>query len=439
MATKMIRQTMFNTGEVDIVTWKRTDVNEYMSSAQALLNAEVGTTGLAKKRKGTSLLFNATGYAIGNSHMYEFVDKFGNYYLLISVNAAFFVFSAPGDQVNVITNTGNQVVTNTGQNVVAFADNLTFLQAIPTPYLIGDLDNIDYTQDNDTLILTNPNYAPGRIYISAYNGSSPPTFAFQFLNIYPLPAYDFNTINYNNFNVTLGGTGTIGTTLTFTFTGLLTTDVVIALIGINNSSVAQVTVGSVSGGGLTWTKRASQAFLDGGNFQYIDFEIWWAPATSTLTSQAVTATFAASATSVGATIKVFAFSGANTSTPFDPVSTAFLLNTTTSTTTPQTTLTTTNANDVLFAAIFNGSGTPSSWTTQASFTTLGTVNGFAGSPNFTQAYEQGEYEVVSSTQTALTIGFTDASNTFVLFADAIKAAGAAATLPPQRASSGVGQ
>lgn len=218
MTTKMVRQTQFTTGEVDIVTFKRTDVNEYISSAQSLLNAEVGTTGLAKKRKGTSLLFNATGYAIGNSHMYEFIDKFGDYYVLISVNAAFFVFSAPGDQVNVITNTGNQVVTNTGQNVVAFANNLTFLQAIPTPYLIGDLDNIDYTQDNDTLILTNPNYAPGRIYISAYNGSSPPTFAFAYLDIYPLPAYDFNTINYNGYTVVLSVNAS--NVLTFSFTGI---------------------------------------------------------------------------------------------------------------------------------------------------------------------------------------------------------------------------
>jgi hypothetical protein len=76
MATKLIRQTMFTTGEADVTTWKRTDVNEYMTAAQSLLNVEVGTTGLAKKRKGTSLLFNATGYAQFNSRMYEFVDNF---------------------------------------------------------------------------------------------------------------------------------------------------------------------------------------------------------------------------------------------------------------------------------------------------------------------------------------------------------------------------
>ena len=240
MATKMVRQTMFTTGEVDVQNWKRTDVTEYLTSAQSLLNVEVGTTGLAKKRKGTTLAFNATGYAEGNSHMYEFVDKFGNYYLLISVSGFFNIFGAPGDLVNVIIDNGNQVVTNTGANVVAFADGLTFLGAVPTPYLTGDLDNIDYAQDNDSLLLTNPNFPPGRIYISAYHGSSTPTFSFQFLNIYPLPAYDFNTINYNNYTVVLSVSPS--NVLTFEFTG----------VGATNPGFTSAWVGGqIIGGGAT--------------------------------------------------------------------------------------------------------------------------------------------------------------------------------------------
>jgi hypothetical protein len=218
MATKLIRQTMFTTGEADVTTWKRTDVNEYMTAAQSLLNVEVGTTGLAKKRKGTSLLFNATGYAQFNSRMYEFVDKFGNYYVVLSANGAFYIFSTPGDQVQVINNLGNDIVTAYGTNVVAFANQITFAQMVVTPYLTGDLDNIDYTQDNDTLIITAPNFPPARLYISAYNGSSLPTFAYQVLDIYPLPAYDFNQINYNNFTVALSVSPS--NVITFQFTGL---------------------------------------------------------------------------------------------------------------------------------------------------------------------------------------------------------------------------
>ena len=239
MANKMIRQTMFNFGEVDQTVWKRTDVNEYLASAQALTNAEVGTTGLAKKRKGTSVLYNATAYAQANSHMYEFVDKNNNHYVVMSANGFFYIFSAPTSENQVITNTGADVVTAYGTFVVVNSTVLQFVQAVPTPYLTGDLDNIDYTQDNDTLIITNPNYAPGRLYISAYNGGNPPTFAFQYLNIYPLPAYDFNTINYNSFTVALSVAS--NNVITFQFTG----------VGANPGFTTAWIGGQIVGGGAT--------------------------------------------------------------------------------------------------------------------------------------------------------------------------------------------
>ena len=217
MAQKMIRQTMFVTGEVDQTVWKRTDVNEYLTAAQSLQNAEVGTTGLAKKRKGTTVAYNVTGYATTNSRMYEFVDKNGDYYILLSAPSHIYVFFAPTNQVNVITNTGSFVITNTGAQVVAFTDNLSIIQTLNTPYQETDLDSLDYTQDSDTLIITSPSFPPARVYISAYNGTAAPTFAYQVLDIYPLPAYDFNTINYNNTTVTLSVTGNV---LTIAFANL---------------------------------------------------------------------------------------------------------------------------------------------------------------------------------------------------------------------------
>lgn len=249
MSTQMIRQTMFTYGEVDAINFKRTDVNEYLSSAQSLLNAEVGTTGVAKKRKGTSLLFNATGYAQANSHMYEFVDKFNNYYVVLSAANHFYIFSAPSTEAQVVTNTGANVVTAYGTNVVAHATVLFFVQSIAVPYQTGDLDSIDYTQDNDTLILTHPNYAPGRIYITQYNSGNPPTFAFQYLNIYPLPAYDFNNINYNNFTVVLSVSPS--NVLTFQFTG------VGANPGFDNTWIG----GQIVGGGATDLEPVGYAII----------------------------------------------------------------------------------------------------------------------------------------------------------------------------------
>jgi len=246
---KLIRQTSFSTGEVDQVTWKRTDINEYLTAAQSLLNCEVGTTGLAKKRKGTEFMLDVTAYANPNSRMYEFVDKNDNYYIVMSANGHFYVFDAPSDSVQVVTGRGNNVVTKRGTNVVAISNGLPFVQAIVTPYITTDLDEIDYTQDNDTLILTHPNYAPGRIYISSY-ATSPPTFAFQYLDIYPLPSYDFSTINYNNFNVTLSVTGT-PPTLTFQFTG------VGADPGFNNDWIG----GEIIGGGVSATSPIGYAII----------------------------------------------------------------------------------------------------------------------------------------------------------------------------------
>lgn len=202
---KMIRQTQFNAGEVDIQVWKRTDVEEYLSAAQSLQNCEVGTTGLAKKRKGTEFMLNATAYTNPNSRMYEFVDKNDNHYLILSFNGFFYIFDAPTESAQVVTLLGHEVITIRNTLVVAYEERLSFVQSVACPYAMTDLDRLDYTQDNDSIVFTHSNYAPGRLYISSY-GTNPPTFAFQYLDIYPLPAYDFNDVNYNNYSVSLNAT-----------------------------------------------------------------------------------------------------------------------------------------------------------------------------------------------------------------------------------------
>lgn len=212
--SKMVRQTAFTAGEADEITWKRSDIAEYLTAAQSLLNTEVGTTGLARKRKGTTFRANATGQAVFNSTMYEFVDKNGVYYLVLGSDKFFYVFSVPQPESPVVTYQNYFVIDYTGAQVVYDDETVTFLQAIPTPYDATDLFDIDYSQDNDSLILTSPLWPPGRIYISNY---SPLTFAFQYLDIYPLPSYDFNQINYNATTVTLS---VVGSTLTIAFAGL---------------------------------------------------------------------------------------------------------------------------------------------------------------------------------------------------------------------------
>jgi hypothetical protein len=212
--SKMIRQTSFTAGEASIETWKRTDVAEYLTAAQSLLNCEVGTTGLSKKRKGTTYYYNATDEAVMNSVMFEFIDKNGAYYIILGASGNFYVFSVPETELDVINYLDQFVVTYTGAQVVYNNDNINLVQAIPVDYTAADLFDLDYTQDNDTLILTSPSYPPGRIYVSNYD---PLTFSFQYLDIYPLPSYDFNNINYNGTTVTLSVSGNI---ITIAFAGL---------------------------------------------------------------------------------------------------------------------------------------------------------------------------------------------------------------------------
>ncbi len=212
--SQMVRQTSFTAGEADVVTWKRSDIAEYLTAAQSLLNCEIGTTGLAKKRKGTTFQYDVTQEAGLNSTMYEFIDKNGAYYIILAAGGYFYVFSVPEAEANVINYQNLSVVTYTGDQVVYNQEHVDLVDTIQVDYTFADLYDLDYTQDNDTLILTSPDYPPGRIYVQSY---SPMKFAFQYLDIYPLPSYDFNTINYNATVVTLSVTLNV---LTITFAGL---------------------------------------------------------------------------------------------------------------------------------------------------------------------------------------------------------------------------
>lgn len=247
--SKMIRQTSFLAGEASENTWKRTDVEQYLTAAQSLLNVEVGTTGLARKRKGTLFGANVTDEAVIDSTMYEFIDKNGNAYIVLGANERFYVYSVPETERDVIDYRNLFVVTYTGAQVIVANDTVSFVQEIIVDYTAADLFQIDYSQDNDVLILTSPDYPPGRIYISSYD---PLTFAFEYLDIYPLPAYDFSNINYNNATVALSTSLPNGQgVLTFTMSNLPATAV------YNNAWIG----GQIVGGGTSATAPVGYAII----------------------------------------------------------------------------------------------------------------------------------------------------------------------------------
>lgn len=232
--TTPINQKLFTAGEVDVTVWKRTDMEAYMQAAQSLLNATVGTTGLARKRAGTTFAVDVTSCAIPQSRIFEFVDKNGNGYVVLAANQKFCIYGVTGvsEQEFVVTHDGTQVITLRGNDVVAgglvdIEDITADVNGNPIPYLAADLAALDYSLDNDVLVFAHPKYPPARLYISNY---SPLTFSYQPLVsiiapfpsiLTPLPAFDFNNVNYSNYTVSgsLPGTSVVFTNPTGQPTG----------------------------------------------------------------------------------------------------------------------------------------------------------------------------------------------------------------------------
>lgn len=180
---------MFTSGEVDAVHYHRTDFSDYLTAAQSLLNVEVGTTGLAKKRKGTQFLL-FTNHQDPHSKLYGFQDKNNQLYIFISLEKLFDIYKI-----------------NEGKTV-------SYYQTLTTPYSSEDLNDIDYTLDNDSLILVHNKYPPARITIKDY---AKPDFTYEVLNLYPLPAYDFGDVDYSKATITIA---TANQTATITVSGV---------------------------------------------------------------------------------------------------------------------------------------------------------------------------------------------------------------------------
>src|SRR5271165_4918229 len=90
-------------------------------------------------------------------------------------------------------------------------------------------------------------------------------------------------------------------------------EVILLLVQTDVSASAPVT--SVSGGGLVWTKYKSVASHPT-SFYYQTLDLWWAPASSALTSQTIEASIGGGTFDAMA-VSWASFSGVNTSSPFD--------------------------------------------------------------------------------------------------------------------------
>ena len=184
-------------------------------------------------------------------------------------------------------------------------------------------------------------------------------------------------------------------------------DIIIAQINIVNTAAITQTITSVTGGGLTFTKRHSTGSLAVASGFQAQIDIWWAIAASPVSSTNFTANLSASVPQVG--IVVFGVSGASTVTPFDTNASLpkVASSTSTSATPTATGVSTSASNTMIFAStLANATGNPGS-----GYTFIGT-----------DGESDNEYKIVSSPQSSISVAFgaADAGFGYVIIADALQ-------------------
>lgn len=204
-------------------------------------------------------------------------------------------------------------------------------------------------------------------------------------------------------------------------------DIIVTLVCVVNNGGAATTVSSVSASGGTgtvgaWTKRFSSGSVLIGSGAHADLEIWWALASTTLSSMGITVNTNAPPGMVD--FCTFAVSGANTTTPFDTNGSipASATSQSSSATPSVGGVSTTNANTLLFAV------------TAAS--NVGSPGAGYSSIDVTNVNSQdNEYQIVTAAQSSISVAFGSGdvgTEGFAIVADALQQASAVAIIPAPR-------
>ncbi len=213
--------------------------------------------------------------------------------------------------------------------------------------------------------------------------------------------------NYNNCNSVQ--------TCQISLTTSETNDVII-LTSYETSSSIHIT-GISDGAGLTWHDRKTLSNSGQGGTT----EEWYAIAVNPLSSDTITVTYSSSSTTAGLT--VFGIAGANIASPFDSNLASPVTNTGSSSS-PSVSITTKNAPDIIIG-IASCLGTTGHGGNNPTIT-VGTGFTQAAGASATQCasdYAIPEYEIVSSTQSGLSVPFSlSSSQSWSIISDAIVAA-----------------
>ncbi len=223
-------------------------------------------------------------------------------------------------------------------------------------------------------------------------------------------------------------TGSFSSTNTgaVTLTTGKTNDIIV--VAVNNENTANGVLRTVSGvtsTGLTFHNRSA---VTQNSAPYEDTEVWWALASSTLSSASITVTLTGSIDD--ASIVAFGVNGANTSTPWDTNGAIPAYNSNTASQAPSVSgISTSNAADILFGVNGDsvpGAGAPSTETAGSGYTLIQTQVNSGG----TGADEvAAEYQLVSSTQAGVSASFGVANTNWTMIGDAIQAASSSCATP----------
>jgi len=211
-----------------------------------------------------------------------------------------------------------------------------------------------------------------------------------------------------------GSSTTTAVTLSTTNAG----DCIIVIVTSGGGTGATHTLADTAGS--TWTARSGSPY-DPGSTGYNTSE-WSTAVSGTLSSDVITATQTGTAFTAIQAVAISGCSSSGTSVNFDGN-----ITTPPSALADSVNITTTNANDMIFG--FCNAGNTSNATPVAGFTDL------TGAPG---DYLGNAYKVVSATQTALPVGWSNTPVCHETVVDAVKASGSVAAVP-LRTLMGVGQ
>lgn len=192
-----------------------------------------------------------------------------------------------------------------------------------------------------------------------------------------------------------GSTSSAASSASGSLTTTFADDVVVMLVHLC-SPTTLLSVSSISGGGLTWTRRSQLQWTDtSGDTIRQTIEVWWARAPTTLTAQTVTITYSASASA--SSFQMFNVRGCgDPSAPWDAAGPVFNHNATnTSNSLTVSGASTVSASTVGF--LFYGA-TPIFPTSASSFTVLTTTGSFPSAHTYTQT----QYKTFTSPQASFT-------------------------------------